>query len=40
MSEVRSGKDRVTGAIEFAVKVVALGVPVFYALGRLYADGY
>lgn len=40
MSEVRQTRDRVTGAIEFAVKVIALGVPIFYAMGRLYFDGY
>lgn len=31
---------RVAGTLEFFVKVVAIGVPVFYALGRLYLDSY
>lgn len=40
MSEVRSASARVSGAIEFSVKVIALGVPAFYAMGRLFTEGY
>lgn len=37
--EVSIGR-RVSVAIEFIVKVVAIGVPILYALGRIYSDSY
>lgn len=37
--EVSLGR-RVSVALEFVVKLVAIGVPILYALGRIYSDSY
>jgi hypothetical protein len=32
--------SRIASALEFIVKVIVIGVPVLYALGRIYSDSY
>ena len=36
----RSTRARLAGALEFVVKTAAIGVPILYALGRVYAESY